>query len=345
MNKNGFSLIELLVAMTIMLFLLMMTTYTFQRIVHRSKDSSAGISTRGDNVNSIELMRLDLEHAGYGIADYQVDGTDNDIQPISWDSTNNHLNIASTMNNTNSATIGYAVAEYNGSFNTLIDKFETSTLSTLWLDTDNRIVDDSSSSVNKPILDYLYIGYHYNYSPTGATQPYSPIRYRLSTTQPLNDCDSNTRNLIRAVDGAIATGGSPVFNCVAGFTTEFAWDNNEDGDIADTVGGIKENHYTKALPSGDGSTIEIKSKLKYSMVYILSQVGKLDQTYTFSGYKSTSGKNITFTVDDADITFTTEFNFNDPDELALFRNYHWKVIKVSASLQSDALQSVIFKGI
>ncbi len=335
MNNRGFSLIELLISMVIMIFLLMMTTFTFQKVTQRSKSSSSGIISRGEHINALELIRLDLEHIGFGIADIKADGNDNNIQFINWDAANNSLLMISTLKNSEPDTYGWVVANYDGPTSSYIpvsDRRKTTGQETLWIDTDGRYVDTTS---NPPKDGFIYIGYPYDndFTPSGSpSQPYNQVEYRLSASQTLEACNSNTLNLIRAVDGSVSTGGSPALNCIAGFAVEFAWDDNQDGDLDDTILGDKERYYTGGLPTGDGATIEIRDKLYYTTLYLLAQVGKQDRTYTYQGYKSPpTGNQITFTVDGHDVQFTTNFDFST--QLDDFRTYHWRVIKITAPLQ------------
>jgi prepilin-type N-terminal cleavage/methylation domain-containing protein len=71
MNRNrgegGFSLIELLLVLTIFSIVIMMSTDTFSIILRQSSQESKVVGTQIDRIVGLNIMRYDIEHAGYGL--------------------------------------------------------------------------------------------------------------------------------------------------------------------------------------------------------------------------------------------------------------------------------------
>ncbi|CAG36195.1 PulJ/GspJ family protein [Desulfotalea psychrophila] len=323
MKRDGFTLIEFLVAMTIMLLLLLFTTKSFQRISHNVKSSTAASQTRGDNLSANELLRLDLEHAGTGIATY-IDSTAtiNDIPPVFWDGSS--LLIHSTLSNTNSATMGWATGSCSsGSFSLDIEQRDN--------DSQNSILIDKDSIYNEDITttgcsgNNIYIVYPYANGATScgssSNQPCTQTEYRLSASQPIDSCAANTRNILR--------NDTPLFTCIADFAIRVDWDKDDDGTVEADETNLDPSKTTDIPAAETGSTLTVRNKLKTSTVYILAQIGKKDETYTYGGPSPSLGDGkISFSIDGEAVQFQTLFTTGD--EIEEFKRYQWKVLKITA---------------
>ncbi len=66
-NQSGFSLIELLVYLTILGILMTLVVMSFTQTMQRSAQQSGIAETKIETVAGVELLRADLEHAGFGL--------------------------------------------------------------------------------------------------------------------------------------------------------------------------------------------------------------------------------------------------------------------------------------
>ncbi|MBJ6727439.1 prepilin-type N-terminal cleavage/methylation domain-containing protein [Geomesophilobacter sediminis] len=66
-NNKGFTLIEIVVAMGIFVIVMIMGTYAFQRVLSISGQQMKSAESNIEGVAGLELLRYDVEHAGYGL--------------------------------------------------------------------------------------------------------------------------------------------------------------------------------------------------------------------------------------------------------------------------------------
>jgi prepilin-type N-terminal cleavage/methylation domain-containing protein len=66
-NNKGFTLIELIIVMAIFIVAIILSSDAFNRIVMYSKQQMRASESNIQGVVGLELMRTDLEHAGYGL--------------------------------------------------------------------------------------------------------------------------------------------------------------------------------------------------------------------------------------------------------------------------------------
>ncbi len=66
-NRQGFTLIELVVVMAIFLTIIMISATAFERIADRSSQQSKSVETQIEGIVGLELFRSDLEGAGFGL--------------------------------------------------------------------------------------------------------------------------------------------------------------------------------------------------------------------------------------------------------------------------------------
>ncbi|UCG78221.1 MAG: prepilin-type N-terminal cleavage/methylation domain-containing protein [Nitrospirota bacterium] len=78
-NERGFTLIELMVALVVFLFAISAATTTFLPLVNQYKQQSKVSESQIEEVIGIELLRIDVENAGYGLpwTIYDVGGDSN----------------------------------------------------------------------------------------------------------------------------------------------------------------------------------------------------------------------------------------------------------------------------
>ncbi|PIE72582.1 MAG: hypothetical protein CSA20_06995 [Deltaproteobacteria bacterium] len=339
MNNKGFTLIEFLVAMTVMLGLLTMASVSFQVLTSDVKVSTSANQTELDLINSRELLRLDIEHLGMGIANFiGSTSTDNNCPLVDWNISNSTLTIYSTLSNSVSSTIGWAVGacnasgqfDYSNAVYSADSRYTPSpTPPPSILLTPEYVFDDAVTTTSCPDNGQVFIAFPWDNSPgsngcsgfLGSQQQCSATAYTVSVSQPTNVCDQQTRNLLR--------NSAPVFNCVADYQVLFDWDLDGNGTLASS----EKNISRAAIVSGDSNgafstTANVRQRLKSVRVYILQQQGKRDENYTSTRFLQSNG-NIVFTVDGVSITFKTQFA--TVAERQRFRHYRWKVITVTGS--------------
>jgi prepilin-type N-terminal cleavage/methylation domain-containing protein len=76
-NDRGFTLIELIVVMFILIVALTLSTNSFVTVLKNSKQQSKIAETEMEKIIGLEILRWDIEHAGYGLPWY-VNDLDND---------------------------------------------------------------------------------------------------------------------------------------------------------------------------------------------------------------------------------------------------------------------------
>ncbi len=67
LNQKGVSFIELLIVMTLVVIVLMMNTDTLGVIFRQSRQQTQAVGAQMDRVVGLEMLRTDLEHAGFGL--------------------------------------------------------------------------------------------------------------------------------------------------------------------------------------------------------------------------------------------------------------------------------------
>lgn len=67
LNQKGVSFIELLVVMTLVVIVLMMNTDTLGVIFRQSRQQTQAVGAQMDRIVGLEILRTDLEHAGFGL--------------------------------------------------------------------------------------------------------------------------------------------------------------------------------------------------------------------------------------------------------------------------------------
>ncbi len=233
MSKRAFTLIELLVTLAIFSIIIIFVYSTYTGILFDFKNITKQAATQSQTVPALNVLRLDLEHAGYGL-----DPSISSNKPIEWDNSTKSLIIRSTINTTNNATIGWELVSCNnaGNFPTKLASYDNTTYDNtthmVWLDTkqDNKFIANGTAGACPPGINTsdgnaILLGFPYDNSPAnGCTSQFcNKIIYRLSSTQDIPNCNPNTRKLLRVVDNGT---GDPILNCVADFKAQIIIDNS-----------------------------------------------------------------------------------------------------------------------
>ncbi len=300
-NNKGLTLVEILVTMVIILVILSAIYFTYDTILKGFKKETKSIESELQSVIGIELLRLDIEHAGYGLA------KDLDNKPI--ELSNNILDIRSTINNTNKETIGYVVVncpDTTSSWKNHIISDEREDKSAKYinfLDLDKNFKGFVKATDPCPAKGYL-IGFPVDFDGTsppngcGSTPPKSGeqfcnlIEYKLSNTQPLQTCNPDTRNLIRKV-GQNAN-GEPLIPCVSEWLVKIKL---KDGTIL---------YDTSSLTAQN-----IRKKVEQIIIYLVLQEGRKSLKPQFNQNK--------LSIDGINFYLT---------DLRDYQYYKWKLIKV-----------------
>lgn len=305
MKERGFSLVELMLVMLLFSIIMIASGTTFQRILFGVKSESKSVESNQEKLLGAELIRLDLEHTGFGIA------RDTPDLPIVWNESGaspaqvRQLTLRSTLNNSNQATIGWHVI--NCTTGSLISAQRVAwggnvgQNTIVLLDENENFLANTTLNPGTCPSSGLYTAYPYDNTVVdgcaASGQFCNQVVYSLGGATPAS-CAPNTRNLIRTVGGG---GGDPVINCVADMKVLFDLDTDLDG-LVDIAG-------INVLPGGTSAIID---QVKNIDVYVLFQIGQREQNFTFS----------------ADTTLGGEIAF-DTAGIANFTDYRWKVIKLS----------------
>ncbi len=296
--SGGFTIVELLVTMTIVSSVMAIAYYAYTRLSSNISSEYASIETAMDKIVGLELLRLDVEHAGFGVA------YDESNLPIQWSSSPNTLILRSTLNNSKTMTQGWLMADcVRGSLwtscITLDERKDTTNNSIVFLNYQGNLAFSANSSTLCPINAH-FIGYPVDTTISNGciNQVCTQIRYRLSSNQPLSQCALGTSNLLRQVGGG---SGVPIINCVADWEVRFGLDTDGDGTFD-----------VDAMPASLPATRQSqRSQVKYIAIYLLVQSGRYDPNFNF-------GNNI---------TLSNGITLSFPLSCSKCPNYRWKVIE------------------
>ncbi|WP_029523356.1 prepilin-type N-terminal cleavage/methylation domain-containing protein [Persephonella sp. KM09-Lau-8] len=298
-NKKGFTIIEILVTLIIVALLLSAAYFTYIKIFGSYKEESESIEQQLEKVVGLELLRLDLEHIGYGVA---YDATDKIIE---WNNTQHILTIRSTLNNTNQSTFGWILCADGSLIND--ERKDTSNNNIVFIDTLTGLYNSVVTSLTCPSIG-VHIGFpiatNANSCQVGSTNTCNTITYRKTNSNLPSHCNPNTFDLLRAVNGG---SGNPLLHCIVDFVVTFDLDTDNDG-TADSFG--QNQPATDTNGNGQIDNSEIRAQLKRINFYAVMQEGGLNADYV---YPSSS-------INIDGITFNLPANY---------QHYRWKVIKIS----------------
>ncbi|EDP74486.1 prepilin-type N-terminal cleavage/methylation domain-containing protein [Hydrogenivirga sp. 128-5-R1-1] len=313
MNSRGVTLIELLVGIVITLLILGAIYQTYINLFKGFKVSSETAESQIETDIALEIMRIDIEHAGYGI------GANELKLPIEWDSTNSSLTLRSVLNLTRELYSPWILVKCDSSSCSVVlnpDNVDVYNSNFVFInaDSENFTVNGNIASLNSAASPGSYIGVMYEDLPNGcSSQVCYEITYEL-TNDTLPTCHPSTRNLKRKVDNGP---GVSVLHCVSDFKVTFDIDTNGDG-VIDSYNALFED-----LDS-DGNGVdrnEVFYQIKKVNVYILAHEGTKDRNFSFTNYTSCS----------TDVSAKCVSIGNQELKLPLsdFENYRWRTIKLS----------------
>ncbi len=326
MNSKGFTLVEIMITMAIMVAIVALTIPIYTNTVSGVSALSASEDTKLDNLLAMEMIRLDMQHVGTGI------GINETTAPIIYDDTlataNRVLELHSTLVNTNQATFGWAMVNctVGNAITTATDlivdqRGDTTNTNLVLLDVDRSYIANTNVAYNCPTAaesgeangtSVLYTAFPTAYvdaaTPNACSTGFcTSVRYLLSTTETLETCAPGTFRLSRAVGGSI--GGTPLINCVADFRVRFDIDVNNDSRIDQlTAAEVGQTN----LPATASNII---TQVKNIDMYLLVQIGKEDRSLRSAPNLIVDGITFTFPVA---LTNTNTQN-----------NYRWKILKIN----------------
>jgi len=330
MNKKGFTIVELMVTMVIMSIIIGLVYSSFNTIVSDVKSETKSIESIMDTMVGLEIIRLDIEHAGFGLATDEQCGYP--VRQITADSnppggcskqdkttTNLGLVIRSTINTSNTDTYGWFYCD-DGNRTGVRDQRGDKTNNYAVLLNIDKTHNFSGSVANCPAGPDDFLGYPYdNGGPATQcdTQYCNKVTYRLSTAQDLGSCYGNSRNLLRVVG---AGNGVSILQCSANWALRFSLDTNGDGTI--------DQQFSDKPWSGAETAANIRSQLKAVHLYALIQDSQFDPDYN-GDYNATK-----LTIDGVNLT-KINGDIANPDaafvgDIANFIHFRWKVLKISA---------------
>ena len=326
--RKAFTLVELLVAIIIVSLIIGAAYVTYITILKGFARESKSMETQLEVATGLELIRLDIEHAGLGLGEDQPD------LPVEYDSSNNTLIVRSVLNNTNLITnasgdpVFWSVVDCPGSGMTPtinsgddISGLPSGTRLVFLGAASRAYAGDTSGSCPDSGI-FVVFPYDPSVASGCSVQFCNIIRYSLSASQNLSDCNGNTRNLLRAVGNSQ---GMPLINCVSDIRFTFDIDTDGDGVID-----IRDGSFNDLDIDGDTviSASEVREHLKVVNVYMLVQEGGFDRGFRFTDYVTCSGT-------PSDVRLSSSCVLANPTtgiELFLpvnYENYRWKVLKLS----------------
>ncbi len=308
-NNKGFTILELLIAIFISIILMSAIYYTYTTFFMGIKSERVNVEQEIEKVVSLELLRLDLEHLGYGVGK-NCSGADYTIYEINNNDISNLLKIRSTLNNSRNSTIGWRICR-NG---TLIkNEIEESNNNFVYVDENGCVietVDNGTCSSGTGV----FVGYPFDSGATGCNfngrNFCSEIKYYLSNTNLPKNCHPDTYNLLRKVNNGV---GQPLMSCIADIKITVDMDTDGDGKI-DLKDVDDVSSYTAT---------ELRAYTKKINVYILYQEATpSNPNFEFKNYQTDSNGNY-LEVDGVKLYLPSNFE-----------KYKWKAIKLSVKPMS-----------
>jgi len=306
-NNKGFSILELLIAIAISIILMSAIYYTYTTFFMGIKSERVSVEQEIEKIVGLELLRLDLEHLGYGVGRNSA-GSDYIIYEI--DNSNHKLKIRTTLNNSNNSTIGWRICR-NG--NLLKNEIEGTNNNFVYVD-ENGYVKSILTDGSCPSDTGVFIGYPFDSNATGCnfngTNFCSEIIYSLSNSNLPKNCNPHTYNLLRKVNNGT---GKPLLSCVADIKFTVDLDTDEDGTVD-----LKDLDDTSTY-----TAYQLRTYTKKINIYILYQEATPpDPKFQFKNYQTDSDGSY-IEIDGQKLYLPTGFE-----------RYKWKAIKISVKPMS-----------
>ncbi len=308
-GQRGITLIELLVAVAISILLVGAIYQTYISLFRGARTVSETEESFLERQLSVELIRLDIEHAGYGIA------YDEPNLPLVWNDAGKTLTIRSVLNSIAELGSPWAVANCSsGGCSFVINPYglsQTETLIFLSADTKSFVAQDTLNNLSG--VSGVLLAIRYDGAPSGgcSTQDCYLIEYSLSNNR-LPSCHPSTRNLVRTVNGGSA---SPLISCVSDFKVTFDLDTDGDGFV--------DSFDSTTIPDVNGDSVidrsDLETAIKRVNVYVAFHEGEKDPSFSFSPSSGCSS------YSNCIIYGNVELELPSSD----YQNYRWRVLKIS----------------
>ncbi|RKQ64013.1 type IV pilus assembly protein PilW [Thermovibrio guaymasensis] len=310
--RKAFTLIELLIVLVITLLLLSAIYLGYISLFKNFLKQTTISTVQIESSVGLEVLRQDVEHAGYGI------GLNESTLPIRTEvdsSGSYHLKIHSTYNTSNDQTRGWALVNCTG-IGMPPDQLAPDSSSEPF-PSNKAVFMDLTGDVVNGYTNFACpdAGYYLAYPVPKirlrsgekfvcTNQACVEIEYYLYNTSSKNPLCPDLPSLGRKVSWKVRNGRTvghlyPILDCVADFKVRYDWGNRA---YVDPV--------TDSAIVGASSADE-RENLKVVHIYLLIREGKYDPNYTFTGNTSIDGVNLNLP--------------SSPDSL----HYRWKVIKLS----------------
>ncbi len=253
--KRGFTLIEVLVVLAIVGIVLFAIFAVYKQVLFSYVRESSVAESNIEGVISLEMLRKDLEMAGFGIPASE--------SPLSYDGTT--LTIRTTMLASKDETKCWGYAYKNTTKYFYAGEGDSSICSSacyVALDTNYNLKAGPCYS-GSPSSFYLLFGV------ANSLPDYDKIEYNVSGTPP-SSCAPSTSCLSRK-DPSTGSAFQPVLDCVKAFKVSFGLDTNNDGKI---------DSWSINLPT---TSQQIREEVREIRVFVLYQEGGKDPSFTYSG--------------------------------------------------------------
>ncbi len=332
MKENGFTLIELLsvifILCTVIVIAFESSTFFFRL---QKQQSEIAKSTLEEGI-SLEIMRKDIEMAGFGLPwemngkEYEEARSDSNYTPdpstfndsplspprafVLSDNGNIEANssdvlvIKSSFVAMNDIAKRWGYIDESGTYNPLSPE-DSSSGYFVAIDSSRRLIDvNEVSSISPPQTGQIY--FLFGIGKKIPRMPFNRVDYFLKRPSEgfPERCCPTTYELYRAVinheDGK--RNPQPILDCVKDFQVSFGLDTDSDGDI---------DLWTSEIPE---TASQIRAQVKQVRVFILVQEGSKDISFNFRGYIS---------IGDSDTGELKRF-IPDGEEI----HYRWKLLKL-----------------
>jgi len=304
--RRGVTIVEILVVIFVFMVIIAAIYAGFISLFRNYiKESSSTNIEMGAQV-ALDVLRQDVEHAGYGLA---LDEPSRPVE-VEEDSSGYRLYIRSTYNVTNDQTRGWALIRCRKGDSPVKEAPPEDLPSDkiVYLDSSSKAVENPETGIDYfdvkdlcPASGYLlaYPVPEVDGTPVCTKQVCAEISYYLASTTSENPICPDLQSLKRQVRWNTGRGSTiPVLDCVADFQVRYNWN----GKLVDPA---KDATVKGATPE------EIRENLKMVNLYFLVRLGKYDPDYTFTGSTEIDGVKLRLPSDSKSL------------------HYRWKVLKIA----------------